>query len=508
VYQHSPEIKSISDRLFEAASLPPATWQELRELARQLNGLSILPLLGAGASYDCGQPLASVVAEDMYGQFGSVGQPSDLKRSRADLGVVADAFYLRGEQKEAVDALSLSDTSKWPASREFRDHFCGYRVLARLAREGIISEAISLNYDCGFERALEDEGFGFDPFSFLGREWLDHATVVSGGADHVVPRRRGELVLTKAHGCAATYRRNIKSATTPDLEKAVREEVIVRRSQLMDWRGDFWARDLFADRARTHVILLMGISGQDPVIHIALTRALEEAFKRLPQSEVPRVVAIDVNPDTVSLKSLLHQGCGRRSAPPGMIDRIEVPAGKSLSSVVIALGVEMIALRLARQGIGLASDRPSRVISAMITTPAALRWSYRLERRTSGSDLYQRAKVRMSKERAYVPIESNPRRVREALHVRRMLGIRLGFGLYESVAQAVDGRGFVVAPRRGRAYLPLGITVEELFAARPSELRDAARELEAPHGLDPVLVVRNGAELRGRSVYQGEAVTI
>jgi SIR2-like domain len=501
------QTKSFFDCLYEAASLPPTVWQEIRALARQLEHAAILPLVGAGASYDCGQPLAAQVAEEMFKGFGGGDRPSDLTRSKTDLGVVADAYFLEGRQKAVIDALGLADTSRWPAATGYDEHFCGYRVLARLAREGLLSEAISLNYDCAFERGLEDEGFAYRPFKAMGKEWLDQATVISGAADHVLASRRGEMVLTKAHGCAASYRRKIRSVATDNAED-VREEVIVRRTQLMDWRGDFWARDLFADRARTHVMLLIGVSGQDPVIHIALTRALEDVFKRLPNSGYPRVVAIDVNPDTVALRNLLDQGCGKKPPPTGAVTKVRVPGGTSLTAVLIALGVEMIALRLERHKVPIANLRASRVTLLMVTIPAILRWCYRLERRTSSLDHYQYSKVRMSKQKAYVPIECSAPRVEEMLRVRELLLGHLGVGPYESVAQAVKGCGFVLKGRPGRAFLPLGLTAEELTTALPSELRSAAQELDAPEDVELILVAREGFELIGRSVHTGEGVRV
>jgi hypothetical protein len=508
LFSGNPKTSSFFDRLYEAASLPPALWQEIRVLARQLDGTAILPLVGAGASYDCGQPLAAQVAEEMYRAYGSGDRPSDLTKNRADLGVVADAYFLKGKQKAVVDALGLADKSKWPAATGYQDHFCGYRVLARLAREGLLGEAISLNYDCAFERGLEDEGFTYRPFQSSGKEWLDQATVITGADDHVLAGRRGEMVITKAHGCAASYRRKIGSTSDPEMAEGAPDEVIVRRSQLMDWRGDFWARDLFSDRARTHIMLLIGVSGQDPVIHIALTRALEDVFRRLPNFRFPRVVAIDVNPDTVSLKSLLHQGCGKQDPPADTVTKVKIPTEASLTAVLIALGVEMIARRLERHGIRIANLRASRVTLLMVTIPAILRWCYRLERRTSGLDHYQHSKVRMSKQKAYVPIECSTPRVGEMLRVRQLLLDRLGLGPYESVAQAVDGCGFVLKGKRGRAFLPLGLTAEELTAALPSELRSAAGELDTPDDVELILVAREGSELIGRSVHSGGRVSV
>jgi hypothetical protein len=484
-----------------------------------LEGTSFLPVIGAGGSIDCGQRLAGEIAADMYARFRQEGlepRPSDLPRNKKDLGVVADAFYNAADQKAVVEALGLEDPSKWPGKEDFDSHFCSYRLLARMAREEFFSEAITLNYDCGFERGLHDEGFGFAPWELHGKRWLDHATVVTGARSHFSLSRRGCFVLTKAHGCASTYRSEVAHAGTGAgyPQSSPDEAIVVRRGQLLDWRTDFWARDLFADRARRHVILLIGFSGQDPVIQLSLTRVLQEVYARLraPEGEtceMPRVVAIDPYPKTVALTTLIHQGCGRRPPEAGTVTTVRVPRGKSVTAVVGALASELLALRLKREhGLAVSSQPADRIVATLISIPASLRWAYLLERRTAGVDYAQRVNLEKAQGRGYVPLRTGAPRVATSMRVRRRLRLSLGLDEQESIGEADTNFGFVCAPHRGLAYMPIGVTADELAGMRPAELASRTEVLPRPAELEPVLVVEGPSGLEGRVITTGKIFPI
>lgn len=510
----SSQIKPLVERLEQAAHLPSDIWEEAGRLARQLDDSPVIPLIGAGASFDCGHVAGAKVSEAMCKRYESrfgAEAPSDLAEKADDMGVVADALFTAGKQESVIDALGLADPTKWPDIKGLSDHFCSYRILARLAREGFFSEAISLNYDCAFERGLEDEGFLFSPWEGPTGAWTNRATVVPDGAVHVKLEKRGEMVLTKAHGCAATFRREIKRELSEEERERVEEAIIVRRGQLLDWRTDLWARDLFADRARRHVILMLGISGQDPVIHIALTRVLEEVYRQLGEEDpclAPRVVVIDRCPDTVALRSLIHQGCGKKPPGPEIVTHLKVPKGSSITAVVTALATEMLALRLERKGgITLPSEPVPRIVALMVAAPASLRWAFRLERRSRGFEFHQRMLLEKVGKKGYVPLAVGAERAVESLRVRGLLRSWLKLG-EETIDEAVASSGFVAPWRGGRAYLPLGVSAKELTAIPASTAREVARRFATPEGLDPVLVAAEGSKLVGLAVSKGALVEL
>jgi hypothetical protein len=299
--QRSEQVKTLEEHITSACELSGDAVMTLRRLACQLDSKAVIPLIGAGGSHDCGVPLARQIAKELYRRYvlTAKSKPSDAGLLEEDLGAVADLIGLAGEQKDVVDALGLGDEAQWPAADGFTEHFCVYRVLARLAREGIFQEALTFNYDSAFEAALRHEGFLFGTETVRGETWRDHATVVADAASNASLWPRGAFVLFKVHGSAERYRERLgKPGETPQ------DAIVIRRTQLLDWRRDLWARDVLSERARRHVLLLVGFSGQDPVIHVGLTRVLEEVYEAVPEDE-SRVVVLDRSPDALMLKLLI-----------------------------------------------------------------------------------------------------------------------------------------------------------------------------------------------------------
>jgi hypothetical protein len=415
-------------------------------------------------------------------------------------------MYLQKSQREVVDGLGLDQPALWPDAPNLEDHFCVYRVLARLAREEFFNEAISFNYDCGFEAGLHDEGFMFSPRTMAGRRWHDHATVISDASTNARLQRRGAFGLIKAHGCAARYRESLSIGTPP----APEESIVLRWSQLLDWRTDSWARDVFSERARRNVLLLIGFSGQDPVIHIGLTRILEDVY-RDQHVATPRVVAIDFDPDTIHLQMLIREGCNG-AVPAGAVTHVSTrPA--STTAVGLVLLTELLALRLDAafrvHGFVLPRDLKSRLSALVVTAPAMLRWSYLLRRPDPWRDYAQRINLEQAARHGYVPLMAAPRTTALALQSRERLLASLRMPPDEIGPVAADNHGFVVQPGLGRAFLPVGLTRDELRHLTNSaggQLDQARRILDRPPGLDGVLAsVTSGW---GVSIETGEEVSV
>lgn len=202
------QVKTLRNHLDQAAALSPGRVRKIRMLARQLEDVAVLPVIGAGASHDCGMLSAAQLSQELYTNYKAdpsfKNRPGYLARRKEDLGAVADAICLEREQAELVKSLGLDDRPCWPDVDGIEEHFCSYCVLARLAREGVLSEAVTFDYDCGFEAGLRDEGFQLLPDAFRGRKWRDHATVVADPATNADVERRGSFVLSKVHGCVVS----------------------------------------------------------------------------------------------------------------------------------------------------------------------------------------------------------------------------------------------------------------------------------------------------------------
>ena len=468
----------------------------------------MLPVLGAGASYDCGVRLARDLANDLHGDYMADPtydpRPSNANALADDLGAVADAIGLVRSQKEVVEALGIHDPGLWPPAQQLRDHFCAYRILARLAREDLFAEAITFNYDSAFEAALQDEGFLFSPTTLRGRQWNDHATVVADAAMNATLQRRGAFVLNKVHGSAQRYREAVRSGlSNPE------DAMIIRWSQLLDWRRDQWARDILSDRARRHVLLLLGFSGQDPVIHIALTRILEDVYAQGPRGDA-RVIVIGHHPDTLTLRMLVRSGTGA-TASPGRITHVSTEPA-STTAITLVLLTELLAVRLERASRGFRApvDLEARLTSLTLAGPTMLRWSFLLRRPTPWTDYAQRINLEQAAERGYVPLMADPRATVAALTTRARIRSLLGHRAPETSREALAANGFIVAPAKGRAYLPVGLPHSDLLHASRNggELEQARRLLPYPGALDSVLVGEGTASPRGVSINTGAEVPV
>jgi hypothetical protein len=505
-------VKSLEDHLTAVARLPSVDVVKLRTLARQLDGRPVIPVLGAGGSVDCGMRLARDLASDLHDEYladpAFAPFPERADEFRHDLGAVADAMGLVRTQDEVVEALGLHDETLWPPAAGLAGHFCAYRVLARLAREDVFAEAVTFNYDAGFEAGLHDEGFLFGPTTMRGRQWSDHATVVADAVTNAELQKRGAFVLLKVHGSADRYRHAKSVGEPPDPEEAI----ILRWTQLLDWRRDLWARDVLSERARRHVLLLIGFSGQDPVIHIGLTRVLEDVYEKGVLGE-PRVIVIGWEPDTVTLRLLRKVGRGGQPLPPGTTDYISTQ-GTTTTAVVLVLLTELLALRLqpilARYGINLGDDIGPRLAAVAIAAPSMLRWSFLLRRPAPWQDYAQRINLEQAAGRGYVPLLADPHATAVALRTRRGIRENLGLTDPETPYEAAENAGFIVQPGGGAAFMPTGLRFIDLerAATRGAELEQARSLLPWPGGLDCVLVAEHARGRRGLSVQTGREVPV
>jgi hypothetical protein len=506
--QNSEQVKTLAEHITSACGLPQDAVETLRRLAVQLDRRAVIPLIGAGGSYDCGVPLARDVAKELYEAYtrDAESPPSDADGLQEDLGAVADLIGLAGEQKDIVDALGLEDEQQWPAAGGFSEHFCVYRVFARLAREGVFQEALTFNYDCAFEAALRHEGFLFGSATVRGEAWRDHATVVADAASNASLWPRGAFVLFKVHGSAERYRERLgKRGESPQ------DAIVIRRTQLLDWRRDLWARDVLSERARRHVLLLIGFSGQDPVIHVGLTRVLEEVYEAAPGDE-PRVVVLDRNPDALMLKLLIKAGRGGRPANAKSEEVTQFGTAEATTTgAALVLLAELLALRLESalrfNGVRLPAETGARLAALIVAAPTMLQWTFLLGSGSADREWFQRANAEQAAEHAYIPLTDDRFATAELLSARRAL--REGFGLKhdETVGEALAGHGFVVKPGAGRAFLPVRLSGDELAAAarRLRRLELTRLRLRRPRRLDCVLVPTSGKPI---SIDTGQEVEL
>jgi hypothetical protein len=313
--------------------------QALTNLALQLRDKPVIPIVGAGASYDCGVRLAGEIAEQLLQDY--LNNPDyathDKKLRKDDLAGIAEAIRVKTNQVRVVHELGFPNERVWRSADQIDDHFCVYCVLARLAREWLLKETIGFNYDCGAEAALKAEGFDHGD-AVQGKRFPDHARIVADAKANAELKRDGAYKLYKAHGCAVRYR---EVAITDEKEAA--EGIVVCRSQLDGWSQSTWIRASLQRLAQTHVILLVGFSGQDPKIADEVRATLTEVYRNLTPDGTPRVVAIDKDPHQTSIESLIKAGLGEIAPRNGTVTKVQT--GKSTATAaMLVLMVEILAL--------------------------------------------------------------------------------------------------------------------------------------------------------------------
>jgi len=104
-------------------------------------------------------------------------------------------------------------------------------------------------------------------------------------------------------------------------------------------------RERLRDRARDHLLLLIGFAAQDGAVHAELQTVLDEIYRELPAAGKPRLVVIDWRPDTPVLRGLIKSGLGGQNPPPGVITAINASRSSS-TAVGLILLTETLRLRL------------------------------------------------------------------------------------------------------------------------------------------------------------------
>lgn len=138
-----------------------------------------------------------------------------------------------------------------------------HRYLAYMAREGLIGEIISTNYDCCIEKAY------CNSFYPVLKEHKDNGVKVifnlntyrSNGGLRQSREGLSALRLYKINGCAKAYVEGAQEA----------EDILLTERQLQDFGSRRWAHDLLADRARRHSLVFCGFGSEEPQVrHTAL----------------------------------------------------------------------------------------------------------------------------------------------------------------------------------------------------------------------------------------------
>lgn len=130
-----------------------------------------------------------------------------------------------------------------------------HKVIAKLAREGLLKEVITTNYDCNFEKAYDEIAGKSNVDVIFSLDSYRERGAVSGDVCR--------LKVFKLNGCAEGFHSNYKS-------------ILLTERQLQKWRNREWAADLFRDRLRSRTLFFNGFGSDEPQIHHTLQTVLDE----------------------------------------------------------------------------------------------------------------------------------------------------------------------------------------------------------------------------------------
>jgi len=223
-----------------------------------------------------------------------------------------------------------------------------------------------------------------------------------------------------------------------------------------------------------------------------------------------RVRVVDAIPDQLSLQLLTGAGGGDIDD----VLAIEVPtAGStSLAAVLLALLNELLGSRLKAYAAirGLDARLPSLAeaydLRLTVSGPTMLRWTWSILAKSEHGQFGLSGLAERGDD-YYVPMLAEPERTLRAFEVRDGIATRFGLSS-ENQRQAEEG-GFLLAPLRGRAYMPLGLYDHEATVlGQRGILEDVAKDLQTPDGLERLVVTRTPAGLKAFSLENGLEVDL
>ncbi|MBB1427932.1 SIR2 family protein [Shewanella sp. SG44-2] len=136
-----------------------------------------------------------------------------------------------------------------------------HKIIAKLARESLISEVITTNYDCNFEKAYT-KIVGKNSADVIAN--LNNYRELGATSNGVVNR----LKIFKINGCSE----ELGDGSNEDQC----ERILLTERQLQQWRNRQWAADIFKDRLRSNTLFFNGFGSDEPQIHHTLQTVLDE----------------------------------------------------------------------------------------------------------------------------------------------------------------------------------------------------------------------------------------
>lgn len=321
------------------------SWAAIKELAEQIVSRRPVFFVGSGLSFNCGYPSADGLAERILRELRLSKNDDRLEKDVRRYGLPYVVQYALSDArrdyrwiftacfgpdrapeqrrpwltfKEAVNLYSLSYLGIPTGVPQL--------VLARLAREGLISEVITTNYDCALELACWSVGMDAIP-SQPDEPICDVSacrqgfTVLNSKSYWNSPRFPSVLSIVKMHGGIE----DVLNEYTEEKSWLADGGLVLAWEDLVSWSKSAWCRSLFYDRACSSLMVVCGFSAADPYLFGSFMQALtmrnsgledSKGSARCPGAAASNLAAIDPSPN-VYLQTLAKLGIGHTTDEDG-----------------------------------------------------------------------------------------------------------------------------------------------------------------------------------------------
>ena len=200
------------------------------------------------------------------GMRGSDSMRKSFCGKRRGLGDICEEYLWEvGQQEDLVyNVLQIQDFTRLEITN-------AHRYIAYLARESVIEEVITSNYDTSLERAYSESVRS----EYLNRESPSLELSVSCLYEYrmIAGEKREEpfsLKVYHVNGCA----RDLEGDSNEKAQAC--ETILLTERQLQVWGRRQWGRDLVRDRLRCKNIVFSGFGSAEPQVRHTLLQVLEE----------------------------------------------------------------------------------------------------------------------------------------------------------------------------------------------------------------------------------------
>jgi hypothetical protein len=261
----------------------PLTWDSFRNFGTTIIKQRPILFCGSGLSISAGYPSANDLSCKI--KNGLKNEGLSPPNSITDLAEIAQYAMLKNKDPNKIASYAFGkadppeERHPWYTLKEMIERSQNHPstiiishphlVIARLAREGLISEIVTTNYDSSLEHALW--AVGMDPIpnekdlKLLPRACKQYFQVLNKNTYKSRTLHPSVFHIAKIHGSIDdALKENPSNPETYSWEEA--NTLVIAFQDLVSWNMSDWAKSYFEDRVKSRNIIIAGFSGSDPYL--------------------------------------------------------------------------------------------------------------------------------------------------------------------------------------------------------------------------------------------------